>query len=327
LGYSLSYQKLEQQVFQLFSSELRNKKLLVAVSGGLDSVLLFHLLKTLRRKTNFQMIVAHVYHGPERGSYRREAFDFVRQLAGEDVAFVSNVKDPGGSSSEQWDIFGEAFPKNDEESLRVYRSTVLRKLSQLTEADLIVLGHHRDDLLETRLIRLIRGVGPEGLKSMSMKTLKIFRPLLMVWREDLKRLADAQKLRYLEDPSNINLKYLRNWIRHKWLSDLESYRPGATRSLARSLELLSRESRVYLRQLKTFIQPDGVDRSAILALTNVEQRQIIASYLKSRNVKNYSASHVDEVLKRLKSSKNIFEFKVAGRVWNVTATRVRVEDS
>ncbi len=304
-----------------FLTPLKGKRLLVAVSGGRDSVLLFHLLKNLAPKLELKLSVGHVYHG--HSEFRREAFEFVRELAGE--SFVSNVESaPGGlvssSAPPAQDAFGNEFPREDEQSLRVFRRSALLAMCRLTKSDFIVLGHHRDDLMETRLIRLIRGTGPEGIKSMSRKSRLVLRPLLPFWRDQIE--AASLDLNYVEDPSNLSSRHLRNWIRNEWLVQLEAYRPGGKKSLGRSLENLTISSRKNLDELKLLLDSTGVDRFGILALSNVEQRQILASYLRERNVKNYSASHVDEVLKRLKTSQKSFQFKVAGRVWNVSSTRV-----
>jgi tRNA(Ile)-lysidine synthase len=331
-SYSAKYKELEHKVFQLFSSHLRGKKILIAVSGGLDSVLLLHVLASLQKRIDFHIIVAHVFHGAEKNGYRERAHSFVQNLAA-DLPYVSNVTvsnvtiNRSKTSEDSSDELGFMFPKDDEQSLRQFRQSVLKKLKELTEADLIALGHHRDDLLETRLIRLVRGVGREGMTAMASKSNLVIRPFLSVWREDLFNIAKENGISFLEDPSNLNTRYLRNWIRTKWLEDLEIYRPGAKKSLGRSLEILSKESKSDIKRFREHFDESGVHRTAILALTNVEQRQVLASYLKQINVKNYSASHIDEVLKRLRSNKKNFEFRVASRVWNVSATRVRVGDS
>lgn len=325
-----AYSKLEVKTLQ-FLSAYRGKRLLVAVSGGRDSVLLFHLLKKLSKKLELEITVAHVFHGGD-SQYRKLAFEFVRELAGSaGLEFVANVGSVAGSKlppplgAPPRDAFGNEFPRDDEQSLREFRSNALLAMARSMETDKIVLGHHRDDLLETRLIRLIRGTGAEGIRAMSMKSARVLRPLLPFWREEI--VAASKGLKFLEDPSNLDSRYLRNWLRTNWLVQLEGYRPGAQKTLARSLENLSISAKKELQHLKAFIDESGVDRSAILALSNVEQRQIVASYLRGRNVKNYSASHVDEVLKRLKTSQKCFDFKVAGRVWSVTSGRVRLLDA
>jgi tRNA(Ile)-lysidine synthase len=314
-----AFAKLEIKTLQ-FLTPFRGKRLLLAVSGGRDSVLLFHLLRKLAPKLKLDLVVGHVYHG--HSEYRGEAFEFVRKLAG-DFRFVSNVSNPNAQAAR--DDLQQIFPTSDEQSLREFRRDTLLAMARSTESHRVVLGHHRDDLFETRMIRLIRGTGLEGIKSMSMKSAKVLRPLLPFWREEI--IQASASLKFLEDPTNVDSRYLRNWLRNNWLVQLEAYRPGAQKSLARSLENLSLSARHELSQLKIFIDSKGVDRSAILALSNVEQRQILASYLRERNVKNYSASQVDEVLKRLKTSQKSFDFKVAGRVWSVTSDRVRLHEA
>ncbi len=320
---SLTFKELQQKVFQLLGPHLRGRRILVAVSGGLDSIVLLEVLKSLLQRLNFQIVVAHVFHGAkESRDFRVRAFNFVKECS--EFTFVANVKDP--QLDLETDDLGHSFPGSDEQSLREFRQKVLKDLARITESDWIAIGHHRDDLLETRLIRLIRGTGREGLKSMSVRGRKVIRPLLPFWRESLRQVAMTEKITFVNDPSNVDPKYLRNWIREQWLPPLEHYRPGAKQSLARSLDQLVRQSRQDLARLESLLTNDGVDRSALLILSHVEQRQVLATYLKRHNVKNYSASHVDEVLKRLKSNKKSFDFRVAGRVWQIGPSRVCIQD-
>lgn len=320
---SLTYRELENKVFQLLHSHLKNKHVLIAVSGGLDSVVLTNLLLKLQPKLNLRLTLAHVFHGPDRNTYRSRAYNLVKDLSRKNnLSFVSNVLDH--ASTFQKDDLGFEFPLSDEQSLREFRGDVIRNLATLTGAELIATGHHRDDLLETRLIRLIRGVGREGLRAMTLKSPKIVRPLLPFWRTDLQAIAKQMSWDFLEDPSNQDVKYFRNWIRQIWLPSLEKYRPGGTRRMAQSLDNLVRHSKLELDRLRSLIFTDGVDRLGVAGLPNVDQRQVLASYLKLKNVKNYSVSHVDEVLKRLNSNRTEFEFRVAGQVWKVSRSRVRV---
>ncbi len=304
----------------------KSKIFLLAVSGGLDSAVLMKLFIQMQNKFGFKVVVAHIFHGPSQDKammkYRKTAYKVVRDTCNSSgIAFVSNSVE---LSSPTTDDLGQIWPNSSEESLRSFRIEGLRKLKALTGADYVVFAHHRDDLLETRLMRLIRGVGQGGLKAMRRKSKVTLRPFLNFWREDLESIARVNKIKYAKDPSNLDQGYFRNWIRVQWLPQLERFQPGAKKSLVRSLENLSVQPSATAGNVKILISDKGVDRAGLLALEYVEQRQILATYFRQTLVASYSSSHIDEVLKRLRTPQKNFEFKVAGRVWIVTENHLSI---
>lgn len=297
---------------------LENKRLLLGVSGGVDSVVLFHHLLKVSEKTPLKIAVCYVHHGisddEKQNKYRDRAFSFVKRLAEENhIQFFSN--DP---------VIPKAKAKSsDEEYFRNLRNDLFAKIMSENKIEVLVKAHNRDDLLETRLIRLVRGVGEQGFESMTEFNGEIFRPLLTWSREEIENYAAKYEIDFVKDPSNKDQKYFRNWIRNKWLKDLEEYRPGAKSSLTRSLENISQLLNTQNTcDISDTIDKNGILRHKLISLNKLDQRRVFASYLNKMKIKNYSHSQIDEILKRLDSSKKALTFHVMGCDWSVDTEHI-----
>jgi len=291
---------LEHRILKTLRSEPLPRRWLLAVSGGLDSMVMSEVVWKWRSLLKVDLAIGHVHHGTDGGPYRDSAQNFVRNWARERrVRFLSTAAKPRGLRSEaDW---------------RHFREATLERWRRQHGFDLIVLAHHRDDLLETRVLRLIRGTGAQGLRAMAFRSGVKLRPLLEVSRAELESYAKARQLQWTEDPSNREVCVLRNWLRHEWLPQLESQRPGSMRVLARSLETLSPTESVG--QLNAFV---GLRRKDLGRVSPVRQRELVAEYLRALGVKGYSRDHVLEILKRLASPRREFEFEMLGHCFRVT---------
>jgi tRNA(Ile)-lysidine synthase len=194
-------------------------------------------------------------------------------------------------------------------------------------ADAIVTAHHSNDLLETRLIRLVRGIGPQGIRAISELSGKWFRPWLKVSKEQIVDYANTESVEFLSDPSNGEDRYLRNFMRNTWLPLLEKKRPGSTKSLSRSLEILSEMSAAKDvsegdSQYNILVSESGIDRMAFTALSREDQRKVLARFFKLNNLLNYTEGHISEVIKRLDSDKKQFQFRTARCNWVVNASHI-----
>jgi tRNA(Ile)-lysidine synthetase-like protein len=170
-------------------------KYIVAVSGGIDSVV---LLDMIANRQGIELVVAHVDHGIRDDSHLDD--DLVRRLAGQyDLTYESVKLDLAGRS--------------DEQSARNARHAWLESVRVKHDAAAIVTAHHRDDVLETMLINLIRGTGWRGLASLR-ETATYKRPLIDVAKTDIARYAIEHDLVWHEDSTNDDLRYLRNYVRH-----------------------------------------------------------------------------------------------------------------
>lgn len=170
-------------------------KYIVAVSGGVDSVVLLDMLVAM---PGVDLVVAHVDHGIRADSHEDAAF--VRTLAGEHNLIYEEAR---------LDLQG----RSDEDTARRARHSWLESVYTRHSADAIITAHHRDDVLETVLINLVRGTGWRGLQSLR-ETGVYKRPLITTAKIDIVTHAINQGLKWREDSTNDDVRYLRNYIRH-----------------------------------------------------------------------------------------------------------------
>lgn len=191
-------------------------RLRIALSGGLDSVVLIHLLAGLRADRRLAMEAVHVHHGlsPQADNWAEHCRLLCADL---DVPFAIRRVNVSRQSGEG--IEGEA---------RRLRREALRE----GWTDWVALAHHRDDQAETLLANLLRGSGVLGASAMPAAETLWLRPLLNVPRADLKTYAEQQGLGWCEDESNSDIRYTRNFLRHQVLPLFEERRPGAGERLA-----------------------------------------------------------------------------------------------
>ncbi len=291
-------------------------------------MVLLVVLYRLRTLLKLDLRVAHVHHGLRpisQKSFRSKAFRAVKtHCEANNIELVSNAH----LSARVVQVHDESSKiLKSEADLRDFRYELFKRWRVETGSSLLALAHSADDLLETRLIRLIRGVGQQGLQSMSLVNEQgLLRPLLQMSRKDILAYARSQKIKWVEDPSNRREEPLRNWLRHSWLPALDRKHRGGRASLARSLHLLASQGPV-LGQLNlrvTELNKDGaLDRGALATLTPDAQRHLIARYMKHLCLKNYSVDHVNEILKRLDNRRRRHSFKLLGRIWVITENEIR----
>lgn len=216
----------------IFPDKIRQygfNRLLLAVSGGMDSICLAHFFIRNKEVLGIEWLgIAHVHHGLREGTADRDA-TFVEEFAKTyHVPFFLKKLD------------GEAL-KSAEGSLEENaREARYRALQEIAEGRTIVTAHHAGDQAETVYMRLRRGTTLAGLRGMQEVREAIYRPFLNVTREELLSYAKEHNLKWVEDESNANTQYARNKIRHQLLPHLETECPGATKQLCRIAGLADR---------------------------------------------------------------------------------------
>lgn len=205
---------------------LKEKKLLLAISGGIDSVVLAYLLKQL----NYDISLAHC-NFKLRGSESDEDENFIRNFASENNFNLYATS-----------FDTESFAKDNKLSIQVaarkLRYIWFHQLLQENNLDYILTAHHLDDNLETFLINFTRGTGLEGLTGIPVQNDKIIRPLLTFSREEIVEFASENKIEWREDSSNASDKYLRNKLRHEVVPILKSLNPSFLNSFQDTLKHL-----------------------------------------------------------------------------------------
>lgn len=212
-------------------------RILVAVSGGLDSMVLLHL----SANAGYNVEVAHANFNL-RGAESDADEDLVRK------------------TTEKWNIeFHTKHLKVDKKkenvqlSARKLRYDWFEELVLRHRFDFILTAHHQDDRVETFFINLLRGSGLKGLKSIPEKNESILRPLLHFPKGELKAYADENGVEWREDASNRETDYLRNKIRHGLAKEFSSLSPTANQNMAKSMDFLSDANEYFENTAAVFI--------------------------------------------------------------------------
>ena len=205
------------------------ERVLVAVSGGLDSVVLLHLCRFTPGLPFGAVEAAHFDHRMRPDSAR--AADWVRGLCRAwETPLALDVAER---------------PPRGEAAARALRYAFLDDAAERTKADHILTAHHADDQAETVLLRLMRGTGLRGLAGIRETRGRVARPLLPFRRAELAAYAAETGLRWREDPTNLEPRFARNRVRHEVLPALERIRPGAAAALARTARLAAEQESAW----------------------------------------------------------------------------------
>ena len=231
----------EQQVLRFIEQHhlISDGELLVAVSGGPDSVCLLHILVKLQKELKIKLHVAHLNH-QLRGAESDADADYVSALARQlGIPATIERRDVKGYQAQQH--------LSLEEAAREVRYSFLAEVARSIGADRVAVGHTMDDHIETILMHLIRGTGTRGLQGLKphiqwkSKTgsIIIVRPLLEVSHQETEDYCQSHELMPRIDASNLSLSPLRNRIRHQLLPLLRSYNPRVTEALLRTGRITS----------------------------------------------------------------------------------------
>ena len=276
----------------------------VALSGGLDSVVLLHLLHQLQKTQTFTLKASHVHHGLSKNADKWATFceKLCRKLS--IPLDINYVKLPQKKSL---GIEGEA------------RRLRYEKLLQ-SKSDLVVLAHHADDQAETFLLQLIRGAGVKGLASMAHfdDTRKLWRPLLNTSRIDIEKYAKQHKLKWIEDESNLNTDFDRNFIRSKVLPILKNrfnhiikviYRSSI--HLAEAQNLLDDLAKLDLKKhLKSVNYKHILQVKSLNKLSLTRAKNVLRYWLELNDQMMPSKDLLDELLRQVLTAKKDAELKI-----------------
>ncbi len=253
---------------------LPNATLAVGYSGGLDSTVLLHALAAQPEARAQNLRALHVHHGlhPDADAWATHCKDVCLEL-GVPLQVLRVQVDRGDG-------------RGPEGAARAARLAAFR--AALDADDVLALAHHRDDQAETILMRLLRGAGGDGLAAMRRRsrlgTLHLWRPLLDLSRTALHDYATAHALRWIEDPSNTDARYDRNFLRHRVLPLLAERWPHATRNLAHGAALLAEQSQ--LLNAATAVQldalltaPDAISLPGLLAQPRAQRARLLRSWM------------------------------------------------
>jgi tRNA(Ile)-lysidine synthase len=246
-------------VFQTVKKYIHNNKLLkddskiiVGLSGGLDSVVLLHILNRL----GYKCIAAHCnFHLRNDEADRDEVFssDFADSISvpfcKTDFDTVSKAKNSGISI---------------EMAARELRYNWFEELRKRDNAEVIAVAHHSDDSVETMLLNLIRGTGLRGLSGIRPRNGNIIRPLLCVSKREILQYANKENLAFITDSTNLNDEFTRNKIRNRIIPLLETINPSVKEALLKTANNLSEAEKIVDLELdKAKIQVFDKDKGLI----------------------------------------------------------------
>lgn len=262
----------------------KGERIMVAVSGGADSVALLHLLRGLSPILRLELMVVHLDHGL-RGGVSRDDARWVEALSERlNIPCISGRRDLAEEMEEDG--------RSPEEAARIARYAFFAEVSERTGITTIALGHHADDQAETVLMKLLRGCSPAGLGGMRVfrreGDLRIVRPLLAVRRWELRKFLASAEESFREDISNQDHRFLRNRIRHELIPLLEGEYNPRVKEVLIHLSEMERDRDDYLRDRlrDTFSRVisesrDGIkiDCKLFRNLTDFEQGEVLRNLL------------------------------------------------
>jgi tRNA(Ile)-lysidine synthase len=216
-------------------------KVIVAVSGGADSMALLSALFRLRLVYNMTLIVAHVNH-QLRGEEAEQDALFVEQQA-------AHLGLPFHQACVDVKALQQSAGMSVQQAARQLRYRFLLALHQTLNATRIALGHTADDQAETLLMRFVRGSGPAGFAGIPPVRLPFIRPLITVSRPAIYSYLQSEHNAWVEDSSNAHMVYLRNCVRHDLLPKLQQYNPQVVRRLNELADMLRADSQVLEQQV------------------------------------------------------------------------------
>jgi len=269
-------------------SFLKGKKLLVASSGGIDSMVLTHLLS----KLDYQISLAHCnFHLRGKESDLDETFV---------VQTAKSIQIPHHIISFDTKEYAKEKNISIQMAARDLRYTWFEKLLQNQDLDFLLTAHHADDNLETFLINFSRGTGLEGLTGIPAINNKIIRTLLPFSRKEIEQYAKENKISWREDQSNKETKYLRNKLRHELIPLLKELNPSLLESFNKTVDHLDGSNQLVkdrIKELKKEIEIKDGENSKF-KIQNLELLNNPKAYLYEL-LKDYGFTQWEDVLSLL----------------------------
>jgi tRNA(Ile)-lysidine synthase len=295
---------VEKAFLDLNQSHKKIKSMTVALSGGIDSVLLLHLLHQLQKKHRFKLNAMHVHHGLSKNADKWVKFCEKLCMKLSVPLEVQYIQLP---QKKLLGIEGEA------------RRLRYEKLLQ-TKTDLIVLAHHEDDQAETFLLQLIRGAGVKGLSSMAHfdVTKKLWRPLLNTSKIDIENYAKQHKLKWIEDESNQNIDFDRNFVRSKVLPILKNRFNHVIKVISRSSSHLAEAQHLLddlaKLDLKSYLKSNNykykLQVKTLSKLSLSRAKNVLRYWLELNDQLMPSKDLLDELLRQVLHAKKDAELKI-----------------
>ncbi|MGJ7915530.1 tRNA lysidine(34) synthetase TilS [Massilia sp. LXY-6] len=292
------------QAFDALRAEYSPSRLAVALSGGLDSMVLLHLAGDAARAAGLPLFAFHVHHGlsPNADAWRAHCAAACAALG---VAFDDRA------------VTVERGKSGVEAAARKQRYAALGDMCRTHGVDLLLTAHHLDDQAETVLLQLLRGSGPAGLSGMEASNraptllgdarLVMARPLLGIARAELEALAQERHIAWVEDESNSDPRYARNALRHQVMPVLAQAFPGFQRRLARSGAHAQSAQRLLdelaEQDLAACLVDDAIDLSRLRLLSADRINNLLRHWFSTRGLGMPSTAWLEQMVAQLLSAR------------------------
>jgi len=279
--------------------------LVIAVSGGVDSVVLLHLLLPLSVVFNWELMVAHLDHGLREAS--KKDCEFVKGLAESfGLRFLGKMVDVKK--------LAKSNKQTIEEAGREVRYKFFNDSINKYKASAVVVAHTMDDQLETIVMNFARGASYRGLAGMSEWENQIWRPLLSFAKADLVKFAKKYHIKFREDKSNQDVCFTRNKVRHMLLPKLKLVNPGVDQSLIRNAEIFKSLKNYLDNEIKRATKKVSLTMKSGAVIFNLKKFLNLPDFLQSEIIfyaielvkgdrQDVKKIHLDEIYKVVNSSK------------------------
>lgn len=287
--------------------------IIVAVSGGGDSMALLQGLLNCFPKE--RLVIVHCHHGSGKNKKFRDQAQHLVETFCRERGLICHVK----TATEKLE---------SEAEFREFRLQSFQAVSLLYASVVICLAHHRDDWLENQLIKLIRGSSLISLRKsfqwsrISSRNLLLWRPFYNCSQSDLKEYSRCGHVPFVEDPSNHDLSYFRNWLRLAWLPQLESVRPGSVKRLGLSLLNSVSEIQTKGEAFPWDFATSSIDRIYFISLSEVEKMRCLAYFVREKELKDVKSSQLKEIVRQLDKNKDRYHIHFKTFECVVNAERV-----
>lgn len=258
--------------------EIPTGKYVVAVSGGVDSMV---LLDILAKQEDLNLVIAHFDHG-------------IRPDSAKDETLVAKVAKRHGLVFTSKKV---ALGSNASEALaRDARYRFLKTVVKDNHAKALITAHHQNDQIETAVFNLLRGTGRKGLGSLQSTEL-VLRPLISISKDQIYDYAKEQGIEWREDSTNLDTKYKRNYIRHKVLPKLTNVE---RQQLIASINQTVRTNQLIDNDLANYISQNSnskttLNRRAFTALPHRVALEVMAAWLRQNEVRDFTSKLLDRL--------------------------------
>lgn len=291
---------------KIFLEKFNIKNILLAVSGGVDSMVMLDCFYKLSKEIDINIEIANFNHKTRDGQSDKDSI-FVKNKAKE-MGLIYHYAE---GDMDKYAIYNKI---SSEEAGRLLRHKFFNQvLNSKNDSYYLALAHNLDDQVETILMRIIRGTGIDGLEAMDIFEYPIIRPLLNVTKEEILAYARDNSIEYVQDLSNFENIYLRNKIRNQLIPLLkEEYNPNIYDSILSLSDIARSQNQSLNRYLNILKNKIVVSKNELMAELNINELKNISDYEKIEIIRseindlssnyNFTKNHYNEILKIIDSN-------------------------